>query len=215
MGITNVINTDNGIAIYEHDIYLYADEYIKDILNSPDRVTKRQFTGVLRYIQKKVFAVSDTDVRYNNKACNIDYADIDMLNGVLDIYTDLCCRYNQETSKNGFSNLTGITRETLDTWKKNEYRAKSDGNGEKPTSAHSDFVKKIDNFNEDSLADMMLDGNIMAYAKLKCKYDWQETPNLIRLMDQGGQPQISRDELLQIAESSGTGEIDGGMEPDF
>lgn len=29
------------------------------------------------------------------------------------------------------------------------------------------------------------------------------------------EPQISRDELLQIAESTGAGEIDGGMEPDF
>lgn len=202
MGVRDNTVNIQGVEVYESDIYSYADEYINTQLSKPEDIYNSSlFTGMVKFIHKHVFK--------NNKP---DTADIELLDNIWEVYTSLCYKYKKRPTLLNFSLLVGVSADTFYTWQKGEYRA---GAGES-TSSHSSTVKKWMKECESSLVDGVTEGNsIGCIFALKANYGYIETAQRIELVGQGGQPQISRDELLQIAESSGAEEIDGGMEPDF
>ena len=94
-------------------IYIYADEYITT-LRDPEVIYNsagNAFTGLIKYINRHM--------KFNKTI----YADIDLLNDIWDIYTDLVYKYNQKPTIEEYALLIGITRETLYSWMRGEYRS--------------------------------------------------------------------------------------------
>ena len=121
----NTVNV-NGVNVYEHKIYELCDEYISnldaDIKEAENKITKKStFRGMLKYIYKNLFKPKKGENIYNNsikRNSNLDYDDIELLNDIWDIYTELCYRYSQDPSLLNFSVLTGISSDWFNDVKK-------------------------------------------------------------------------------------------------
>ena len=149
----NTVVTDTGLEIYTDDMYIYADEYIAS-LHDKDSIYSsagNTFTGMIKYINRHM--------GFNESM----YADIELLNNIWGVYTDLVYKYNQKPTIEEYALLIGSTRDTIYQWlngtsRGNIYRDK-DGNvindfftwqsshrGEpytsEPSSLRSDTIKK-------------------------------------------------------------------------
>ena len=108
----NTVTSNNGSEVYENSINYYADEYI-DSLHDCEEIYKpnsNQFTGLIKYINRKV---------------NFDrsiLADINILNTIWELYTDLVYKYNQKPTIEEYSILVGISRDTMYSWLNGECR---------------------------------------------------------------------------------------------
>ena len=89
-----------------------------------------QFTGMIKYINRNMGF-------YKNKSM---YGDIDLLNDIWEVYTDLVYKYNQKPTIEEYALLIGISRDTLYTWLRGEHR--KDDYCEKLSLFRSDTVKK-------------------------------------------------------------------------
>lgn len=106
-------STGADTNIYDNNIYYYADEYINSLSNIDElyKMGSNTFTGMIKYIYRHVhFDKSIT-------------ADINILNDIWDIYTDLVYRYNQKPTIEEYAMLIGVNRETIYTWLNGEYRS--------------------------------------------------------------------------------------------
>lgn len=112
--VNNTIVTDQGSEVYENSILMFADEYEKS-LHDPGELYKPNnnlFTGLIKYINKRV---------------NFDRSilqDINILNDIWEIYTDLVYRYNQKPTIEEYALLIGIHRDTIYSWANGERRNK-------------------------------------------------------------------------------------------
>ena len=70
--------------------------------------------------------------------------------------------------------MSGIETITIRAWR--EGKQIPDYIGNIPINAWAFFAEKVFINSEQSLSESMLQGNLMAYAQLKCWYGWQETP---------------------------------------
>ncbi len=124
----NSVITDSGIEIYPNDVYVYAQEY-EDSLPHPENLYKLSsstFTGLIRYINKKMGF---------NKSI---YSDLDLLNDIWETYVDIVYKYDQKPTIEEFALLMGMSRDTLYTWARGEYR---DDVSEKLSRRRSDTVQ--------------------------------------------------------------------------
>lgn len=194
----NSIKTENGIEVYENDILCFAEMYIES-LSDPKSINNNSsiFAGMLKFIYRNVFK--------NNK---MDYGNIEVLDNVWDIYTDLCYKYGKHPTLLNFSLMTGIHRDTFQSWKNGEYR--DNGNGTK--SAHSVTVRKWMQECESAMLDGATEKNsIGCIFALKANYGYTEQPQRIEIVGTQ-QPVLSTTEIEQIAaEMPKTDEI----APDF
>lgn len=127
---SNTVVTDTGLEVYTDDMYIYADEYIAS-LHDPDSIYSpvgNTFTGMIKYINRHV-----------NFSKEI-YADINILNNIWEVYTDLVYKYNQKPTIEEYALLIGINRDTIYAWMKGEYR--SGDICEKFGSSRPDTIKK-------------------------------------------------------------------------
>lgn len=172
----NIIKLINGVEITENDIFRVAEEYINSVLDFPEDITKKRntFYGCLKYIYSKLFQPSKYDRIINNQNCLVAYSDIFSLYSLYDCFIDLCCKYHMEFTQNSFYFFSGITVATLQNWKDNIKIPEHDNS--LANSLWISYAQKIFNNSELALHNSMLDGNLMAYATLKCWYGWQETP---------------------------------------
>lgn len=109
----NTVKTEQGSEIYTDDMYVYADEYI-DTLRDPDSIynsTGNTFTGMIKYINRHMGFTKDI------------YADINILNNIWEIYTELVYRYNQKPTIEEYALLIGANRDTLYSWLNGENRS--------------------------------------------------------------------------------------------
>lgn len=119
----NTVNV-NGIDVYLHDIYYYADDYISNELEiskeDPDyrQIVSENFVSMILYIHDNI-----------NKP-NIE--DIELLDSIFNIYVRLCSKYRVLPTLECFSFLVGIERRTFTDW----------GHGRTRRATHSDTVKK-------------------------------------------------------------------------
>lgn len=190
--MSNAIKAENGIEVYEHDIKYYADEYINQLPDKEDSINNNPslFTGMIKYIYKHLFKPGKRDkVKYNANT-NLDTGDIELLNNIWDIYTELCYKYNKRPTILNFSLLIGIDNRTIDTWRRGEFRAGEDG----ASSAHSQTVKKWLAECESSLVDGATERNsVGCIFALKANYGYTETPQRVEIVN-GQQPeQIAAD----------------------
>lgn len=190
--MSNAIKAENGIEVYEHDIKYYADEYISQLPEKEDSINNNPslFTGMIKYIYKHLFKPGKKDkVKYNANT-NLDTGDIELLNNIWEVYTELCYKYNKRPTILNFSLLIGIDNRTIDTWRRGEFRAGEDG----ASSAHSQTVKKWLAECESSLVDGATEKNsVGCIFALKANYGYTETPQRVEIVN-GQQPeQIAAD----------------------
>lgn len=170
--MSNTIKTENGAEVYENKIYQLVDEYIGS-LEDPESINNNPslFTGMIKYIYKHLFK--------NNPVNNND---IEMLDNIFDIYTELCYKYIKRPTLLNFSLLVGISNDTFNAWKNGEYRAGTDG----ASSLHSLTVKKWLKECESALVDGATERNsVGCIFALKANYGYTEAPQRIEVV--GGQ----------------------------
>ena len=130
--IDNTIKDHDGNTtdVYADDMFYYADEYINS-LHDKDCIynsTGYAFTGLIKYINRNMGFTKDI------------YADINILNNIWEVYTELVYKYNQKPTIEEYCLLIGISRETVYTWLRGDYR--SGDICEKLGSSRSDTIKK-------------------------------------------------------------------------
>lgn len=123
--ITTETDNEKQIELYEHEIYYYCDEYIATLEDPSFIYDVNTFNSMLRHIYKRLFKLKKKDTKYNNKKSNLDYSNIELLDSIFDIYIDLCGRYKQTPYMLGYCNLTGIDKDTINSWVRGEYRTAS------------------------------------------------------------------------------------------
>lgn len=193
----NKVNVD-GSDIYLNKIYYYADEYMCSISENREEAKKKlskkpMFKGLLKYIYKNLFKPNKGENVYNNsikRNSNLNYDDIDLLNDIWDIYTELCYSNYQDPSLLNFSIMTGISVDWMNDVEKGNIRAGSDGT----SSAHCQSVKKWLKECEAGLYDGASSGNPGAMFLLKANYGYSEQPQRIQIIDDNA-PQHSRAEI--------------------
>ncbi len=128
--MSNTVKAENDIEVYTDDMFMYADEYI-DTLHDKDSIynsTGNTFTGMIKYINRHMGFTKEI------------YADINILNNIWEVYTELVYTYNQKPTIEEYALLVGISRETIYSWMRGEYR--SADICEKLGSSRSDTIKK-------------------------------------------------------------------------
>ena len=197
----NTMKAYDGTEIYKNNIMPLVDEYINNLeADTPEDKNKLMtkspiFRGMLKYVYTNLFKINPDkgDIKYNNKNSNINYADIDYINVLWDIYTSLCYKYLQNPSILNFGLFTGIDDETFQTWKRGTMRAGPDG----ASSAHSVSYKKWLKECEAALVDGASTGNPGPMFLLKANYGYVEQAQRLEIVSQGA-PQISAEELLRL-----------------
>lgn len=119
----NTVKAD-GIEVYTHDIYYYADQYIKQELEI-EKVDVENRSIVKYYFNDMIFYIADNI----NKPSNDD---IELLDSIFNIYIRLCTKYDVLPTLENFSFLVKIHNSTFSDWRNGEYRS----------STHSKTVKK-------------------------------------------------------------------------
>lgn len=120
----NTVNA-NGIEVYTHDIYYYADKYISEELRLSEdddnyiQTVSDNFVAMILYIHDNIQKPSNDD--------------IELLDNIFNIYTRLCSKYRVLPTLECFSFLTGIARQTFSDWMRGDYRT---------TTAHGVTAKK-------------------------------------------------------------------------
>ena len=171
-----MINLIDYTQVDEHRIIELAQEYIDYVLPDKQDINNRlAFSGCLRYIYTNLFKPSDYDICINNQTSKIPYQDIVSIQTAYNTFIDLCCMYKKEFLTTSFSFMTGIQEQTINDWSVGKQIPDYINPGI-PTNAWQFIAKKIKANSEKALHESMLNGNLMAYATLKCWYGWQETP---------------------------------------
>lgn len=114
MTVDNTIKFHDGSStdVYENNIKYLADEYVSS-LRDEDEIYKPNnnlFTGMIKYIHKNICFSRDI------------LADINILNDIWEVYTELVYKYNQKPTIEEYCILIGINRDTIYSWLKGEYR---------------------------------------------------------------------------------------------
>ncbi len=183
----NTVKTADGTELYLHRIQELADEYI-DSLNNPEDIynNNTMFNGMIKYINNNYF-------KYNP----VDYADIESIDNIWDIYTSLCYKYNKYPTIIEFCLLINISRDTVWDWKKETTRAykyytldgmeikdlpawrinhPTEDYKQEPSTSHSDTVKKWLAECENALFRGAAEGNkVGCIFALKANYGYTET----------------------------------------
>lgn len=105
----NTVNV-NGVEIYTHRIFEIVDEYIGQELDGDKEKVKESFVDMIFHIADRIEKPSNDD--------------IELLDGIFDIYVRLCARYKALPTLEVFSFLVGINRSTFTDWSNGDYRNK-------------------------------------------------------------------------------------------
>lgn len=187
------------MEIYETKIHEYADEYINTLCD-PESINNNPslFTGMIKYIYKKLFKPNRNDkVLYNSNSV-LDTGDIELLDSIWNIYTELCYRYNKRPTLLNFSLLVGIGNDVFNSWIRGEYRAGENG----ASSPHCQTAKKWKAECESSLVDGATERNsVGCIFALKANYGYTETPQRIEITGANA-PVLSQEDIRQIADQA-------------
>lgn len=99
----------NGIEVYTHDIYSYADQFIQEELAGDGEKAKENFARLILYIADRIQKPSHDDIA--------------LLDGIFQIYVRLCLKYSVLPSIEMFAQLTKTNRATFGDWARGEYRS--------------------------------------------------------------------------------------------
>lgn len=164
--------------VFENDIEMAMAEFIENPKNMIETDLKHEsqqvWNSCLMYIRKRVFSdnsilKSDISVSKDNSnvimATNYNKYNIEMCMYVLDIYINICMMNDKEISKVGYSLLTGINYDTINSWEREEGL----------TSESSVIPKKLKFMQEESLANKLASGKsnpVAILGILNHRYGW-------------------------------------------
>ena len=189
--MSNTVRAENGAEVYETKIHEYADEYI-NTLSDPEIINNNPslFTGMIKYIYKHLFKPGKRDKVLSNSNSNLDLSDIDLLDNIWGIYTELCYKYSKRPTILNFSLMIGVDNTTIDSWRRGEYRAGDEGT----SSTRSQTVKKWLKECESSLVDGATERNsVGCIFALKANYGYTETPQRVEIVNGQAPEQIAAD----------------------
>ena len=193
------MRAENGVEVYESRIHELADEYI-NTLADPESINNNPslFTGMIKYIYKYLFKPKRNDkVLYNSNSV-LDTGDIELLDNIWNIYTELCYRYNKRPTLLNFSLLVGIGNDVFNSWIRGEYRAGENG----ASSPHCQTAKKWKAECESSLVDGATERNsVGCIFALKANYGYTETPQRIEITGANA-PALSQEDIRRIADQA-------------
>ena len=153
---------------------------------------------MIKYIYKHLFKPGKKDKVLSNSNSNLDLSDIDLLDNIWGIYTELCYKYSKRPTLLNFSLLVGINNDTFNAWKNGEYRRGENGT----SSEHSRTVKKWLAECESSLVDGATERNsVGCIFALKANYGYTETPQRIEITGANA-PALSQEDIRQIADQA-------------
>ena len=195
----NTVRAENGAEVYESRIHELADDYI-NTLTDPESINNNPslFTGMIKYIYKHLFKPKRNDkVLYNSNSV-LDTGDIELLDNIWNIYTELCYRYNKRPTLLNFSLLVGIGNDVFNSWIRGEYRTGENG----ASSPHCQTAKKWKAECESSLVDGATERNsVGCIFALKANYGYTETPQRIEITGANA-PALSQEDIRQIADQA-------------
>lgn len=197
--MSNTVRAENGAEVYESRIHELADEYI-NTLSDPESINNNPslFTGMIKYIYKYLFKPGKKDKVLSNSNSNLDLSDIDLLDNIWGIYTELCYKYSKRPTILNFSLMIGVDNTTIDSWRRGEYRAGDEG----ASSTRSQTVKKWLKECESSLVDGATERNsVGCIFALKANYGYTETPQRIEITGANA-PALSQEDIRQIADQA-------------
>lgn len=204
---------DDNAEVYESDIDLYLAEYCEQIGAEDEYdIFPAQWNAALKYIYNHVFKPNPSILTIPHTVSN--RYNLCAVEELLDIYIFMCYSHNQEISIQGFSFLSGISRDTIHNWGNDNTRSYiyRDLQGNEITgiavnnlkegeyvkelsSTASDIYKKLVENNEESLVCLMKDrrNNPMKYLPiLNKRHAW----NMPGVKEQRQTQQLaSREEL--------------------
>ena len=189
--MSNTARAENGTEIYETKIHYFADEYI-NTLSDPESINNNPslFTGMIKYIYKYLFKPGKKDKVLSNSNSNLDLSDIDLLDNIWSIYTELCYKYSKRPTILNFSLMIGVDNTTIDSWRRGEYRAGDEG----ASSTRSQTVKKWLKECESSLVDGATERNsVGCIFALKANYGYTETPQRVQIVSGQMPDQVAAD----------------------
>lgn len=192
------------IEVFENDIDVYLRQFqeeqeIEDMRTVPQSV----WNGALMYVNRHLFKnnshlLKSKDNIYNTSIVNNSipvYTNYNMynysiINQLLDYYIYICCINNKEISIMGFSKLTGIDTDTINSWGNNE---------NKLSSSCSVIYKKLCQMREESLSNKLADGRqnpVGVIAMLNRHYGWASPYT----SDSRNKQQIGADGLRELGQ---------------
>lgn len=126
---SNTTVTEQGIEVYENDIYRLVDEYINTVL----QVTPEEFDTQKEY--KSTVADSFVDMIFYiaDRIPKPSNDDIELLDDIFNIFVRICTKYGVLPTLEVFSFLVNINRSTFSDWMRGDYRT---------SSSHGITVKK-------------------------------------------------------------------------
>lgn len=202
--MSNTIKTIDGIEVYENKIHYWADDYIGS-LDDPNGIYNNPslFTGMIKHIYKHLFKPGKNDkVLYNSNSI-LDTGNIELLDNIWNIYTELCYKYGKRPTLLNFSLLVGIGNDVFNSWMRGEYRAGEDG----ASSAHCRTAKKWKAECESSLVDGATEKNsIGCIFALKANYGYSEGTQKVEITQGQSPEQMAAD----IAARHSIGQASGG-----
>lgn len=205
------INLDSESTIYDNAIEMYFYEYFENrgiSLQGLDyqKIDNSLFEGAFSYVYKKLFKPDNTTVRYNNKNTKINLRDIDELNNIADMYIDIIKGFNVTPFDNFFLKLTGIHKDTWNSWKREEYSH----NG--LSSLYSDLYEKIHDLPRQQVRNNVADKLPVALANndpdVGLEYEKNNQINrveAIRILTDAELPRLGSSNFVQIAQNGTDG----------
>lgn len=172
--LERVEGVEDTQEVFENDIEMYLKMFceqqnIKDLKAESQSV----WNAALIYIKRNVFKdrsklkdKSNININNNNIVSNFNRYNYILVNNICDYYIYLCLMYDKEVSQLGFSNLTGISLESLNEW---------GNNVNKLSKVSSEIYKKLNYFREESLSNKLATGNknpVGILAILNRHYQW-------------------------------------------
>ena len=202
------VETAEGIEVYYSEIHAALQEYIDDRqIEDMSKETQNKWNAALIYIYNTVFKGTNKlkkdnySTVNNGGSSNNNAYDLDIVNQICDYYIALCYEYDKEVSINGFNKLTGISTDCNLKWggKGGTY-----GDGiQDAGSAGLALHKKLTDERQESLSGMLISGKrppVAILGALNRWYGWNMgQPQTI---EQADRPQLSQDEIHQIAEQA-------------
>lgn len=113
---------NSSIEYYDDDLEYYFLEYCDKYNFDPFKISYRQWTGGLMYIYNHAFKGKDVLYQKNSIGVQKQY-DLDIVNSLCDRYIYMCNIYSKEISVYGFSVLSGISLDSIYSWKNSVYRS--------------------------------------------------------------------------------------------
>lgn len=114
----SVIDKSKTIEIYTHDIYIWVDEFINNELN----ISIDDFDNIIDYRKYICDNRMSLFLYISRNIGNIDKDNIDLLNGLFNIYINICSKYNIMPTLEVFGMMINIDSTTFTDWSNNEYR---------------------------------------------------------------------------------------------